>query len=92
MIKSFKDEDTRRFFKGANIARFQAIATGAARQLMALDSAATLHDLAVLRSTRLEVLHDVFVNQFSITIDPPWRIFFSWNDNGPYNVEIVDHD
>ena len=39
MIRSFKDKDTRRFFEGVRVARFQAFADQATRCLTVLDSA-----------------------------------------------------
>lgn len=91
MIQSFKDRDTRRFFEGARVARFEAFAAQAARRLAVLDSAAGLHDLAVLRSNRLELLRGDRANQYSIRINARWRICFRWSQAGPRDVEIVDY-
>ncbi len=91
MIQSFKDRNTRRFFEGARVARFEAFAGQAARRLAVLDSAAALRDLAVLRSNRLELLRGDRANQYSIRINSQWRICFRWSDAGPRDVEIVDY-
>ena len=91
MIQSFKDKDTRRFFEGARVARFHVFAGQAARRLAVLDSAAALHDLAVLRSNRLELLRGDRANQYSIRINAQWRICFRWSEAGPRDVEIVDY-
>lgn len=91
MIQSFKDRDTRRFFEGARVARFEAFAGQATRRLAVLDSAAALRDLAVLRSNRLELLRGDRANQYSIRINAQWRICFRWSDAGPRDVEIVDY-
>ena len=90
MIRSFKDRDTRRFFEGVRIARFQAFADQATRRLAVLDSADALRDLAGLRSNRLEVLRGDRVGQHSVRINAQWRICFRWTDDGPCDVEIVD--
>lgn len=92
MIQSFKDEDTRSFFHGDRVVRFQDTAANAARRLTVLDSVSSLHDLAVLRSNRLEMLQGASKDGFSVTIEPPWRICFAWTDDGPRDVEIVDYD
>ena len=91
MIRSFKDRDTRRFFEGIRVARFQAFAGQATRRLTILDSADALRDLAGLRSNRLEALRGNRAGQHSIRINTQWRIFFRWTDDGPCDVEIVDY-
>ena len=91
MTQSFKDRNTRRFFEGVRVARFEAFAGQAARRLAVLDSAAALRDLAVLRSNRLELLRGDRANQYSIRINAQWRICFRWSDAGPRDVEIVDY-
>ncbi len=91
MIRGFKDRDTRRFFEGGRIARFQAFADQATRRLTVLDSADALRDLAGLRSNRLEALQGDRVGQHSIRINRQWRICFRWTDEGPRDVEIVDY-
>lgn len=91
MIRSFKDRDTRRFFEGARVTRFQAFADQATRRLTVLDSASALRDLAGLRSNRLEVLRGDRVGQHSIRINAQWRVCFRWSDDGPCDVEIVDY-
>ncbi len=91
MIQSFKDTDTRRFFEGVRIARFQAFAAQATRRLTVLDSAVALRDLAMLRSNRLEALRGDRAGQYSVRINAQWRICFRWADDGPHDVEIVDY-
>ena len=91
MIRGFKDRDTRRFFEGARVARFHAFADQATRRLTVLDSAHELHDLAGLRSNRLEALRGDRRGQHSIRINAQWRICFRWSDDGPWDVEIVDY-
>ena len=90
MIRSFKDRDTKRFFEGVRISRFQGFAKQATRRLTILDSADALRDLAGLRSNQLEVLFGDRAGQHSIRINDQWRICFRWTDEGPVAVEIVD--
>ncbi|MCY3672956.1 MAG: type II toxin-antitoxin system RelE/ParE family toxin [Gammaproteobacteria bacterium] len=91
MIRSFRDRDTRRFFEGRRVARFQGFADQAARRLTLLDSAEALSDLAAFRSNRLEALRGDRAGQYSIRVNKQWRICFLWTDEGPSEVEIVDY-
>lgn len=91
MIRSFKDRDTRRFFEGVRVARFQAFADQATRRLAVLHDADALLDLAGLPSSRLEALRGDRAGQYSIRINMQWRICFRWLDDGPHDVEIVDY-
>ena len=91
VIRSFKDQDTRRFFEGRRVAAFQGFATQAVRRLVLLDSAETLADLAALPSNRLEALRGNRAGQHSIRVNAQRRICFQWTDEGPCEVEIVDY-
>ncbi len=91
MIQSFKDQKTQRFFEGKRVAAFQGFANQATRRLVLLDSAVTLGDLTALPSNRLEALRGDRVGQYSIRINAQWRVCFSWTDDGPRDVEIVDY-
>ena len=91
MIRSFKDRDTRRFFEGHRVAAFQRFPDQAARRLTYLDSAESLKDLAALPGNRLEALRGDRTGQYSIRINSQWRICFLWEEDGPYDVEIVDY-
>ena len=91
MIRSFKDRDTRRFFEGVRVARFQAFEDQATRRLTALHNADALKDLAGLPSNRLEALRGDRVGQHSIRINTQWRICFRWGGDGPHDVEVVDY-
>ena len=91
MIRGFKDRLTQRFFAGQRIQKFQGVADQAARRLTVLDNAESLQDLKVLRSNRFESLSGDRAGQYSIRINRQWRICFSWEENGPHSVEIVDY-
>ena len=90
MIRSFKDRETRRFFKGQCVAAFHGFAYQAVGRLTLLDSAETLRDLAGLPSNRLEALRGDRTGQHSIRINTRLRICFRWTDDGLCDVEIVD--
>ena len=91
MIRSFKDRRTEQFFKGRLVRAFHGFADQATRRLTVLDNAASLQDLAALPSNRLEALYGGRTGQYSIRINLRWRICFRWEDDGPYNVEVVDY-
>ena len=91
MIRGFKDRMTQRFFAGQRVRKFQGFADQAARRLIVLDSAESLQDLTALRSNRFESLSGDRAGQCSIRINRQWRICFSWEEDGPYDVEIVDY-
>ena len=91
MIRSFKDQNTRRFFEGRRVAAYQGFAGQAVRRLVLLDSAETLGDLAALPSNRLEALSGDRAGQHSIRINAQWRVCFRWTHEGPCDVEIVDY-
>jgi len=56
-----------------------------------LDAATELRDLRSPPGNRLEALSGNRAGQHSIRIDEQWRLCFTWTDNGPINVEIVDY-
>lgn len=91
MIQGFGDQRTRRFFAGNHVRAFEGFANQATRRLTVLDNAVSVRDLAGLPSNRLEVLHGDRAGQYSIRINRQWRICFRWEDDGPYDVEIVDY-
>jgi proteic killer suppression protein len=92
MIKGFKDKETEKVFKG----RFSKqlphdIQRVAERKLILLHGSATLNDLRVPPSNRLEALKGTRKGQYSIRINNQWRICFEWRDDGVYEVEIADY-
>ena len=91
MIRSFKGRNTERFFEGHRVRAFEGFSEQAERRLAYLDNAETLKDLSDLRSNRLDSLSGDRAGQYSIRINRQWRICFRWEDDGPYDVEIVDY-
>lgn len=60
-------------------------------QLVPLDNAEKLRDIAASQGNRLEVFRGDRAGQHSIRINAQWRICFRWTDDGPFDVEIVDY-
>ena len=91
MIRSFKDRRTEAFFGGGIVRQFSGFKKVAERKMVMLDSAVRLGDLAASPGNRLEKLSGGRAGQYSIRINDQWRICFTWKDDGPHDVEIVDY-
>lgn len=91
MIKSFKDAEAERIWRGRFSRRLpQDIQRVARRKLRMLNAATRLDDLRIPPANRLEALSGDRTGQHSIRINQQWRICFIWND-GAEAVEIVDY-
>lgn len=55
------------------------------------DAATELRDLRSPPGNRLEALSGNRAGQHSIRVNDQWRLCFTWTDNGPANVEIIDY-
>ena len=90
-IKSFKCADTQKLFSGYSVKRWVPIERQALRKLEQLELSNRLEDLRVPPGNRLEALKGKRKGQYSIRINDQWRLFFRWNIDGAYDVEIVDY-
>ncbi|HUH82978.1 MAG TPA: type II toxin-antitoxin system RelE/ParE family toxin [Stellaceae bacterium] len=91
MIRSFKDRDTRAFYEGKRVKRFQPFRAQAERKLRMLDAASELADLAAIPGNRLELLVGDRQGRHSIRINDQRRICFKWEKGRASDVEIVDY-
>jgi len=91
MIRSFKDKKTKKLHEGECAPAFQAFCRQAEKRLRILDAADTITALMLLPSNRFKALSGDRQGQFSIRINDQWRICFTWHDDGPHDVEIVDY-
>ena len=91
MIKSFGDRRTEALFADAFVKEFQGFARSAKRKLEAINAAASLTDLVVPPSNRLEKLRGQLSGYYSIRINDQWRVIFKWIDNHAYEVSITDY-
>ena len=92
MIRSFKDDDTRRLFERSPVRRFgNDVQRAAFRKLRMLNAAVSLADLRIPPGNRLERLRGNRTGQYSIRINNRWRICFRWESGEVRNVEIVDY-
>ena len=92
MIKSFGDKETKIIWRGNRSKKLpnenQEIAR---RKLRMLNNSATVNDLRIPPSNRLEKLSGKLKNFHSIRINSQWRIIFIWKDDNSYDVEIIDY-
>jgi len=91
MIRSFRNRTTERLWLGEFVKQFSSVERQALRKLDMLHHARDLTDLRVPPANRLEALSGDRRGQYSIRINDQWRICFTWTDEGPADVEIVDY-
>jgi proteic killer suppression protein len=92
MVKGFRDKESEKVFNGRFSKKLPSdIQRIAERKLILIHRSATLDDLRVPPSNRLESLKGIRKGQFSIRINDQWRICFEWRNDGVYEVEIVDY-
>jgi proteic killer suppression protein len=91
VIRSFRDKHARALFEGRSVRQYRSFQRQAERRLTMLDAAASLAVLASIPGNRLERLGGDRQGQHSIRINDQWRICFTWTDEGPTEVEIVDY-
>ena len=92
MIRSFRDRETARIWRGEVSRRLpRDIQNAALRKLRLLNQARRLRDLAVPPGNRREALKGGRRGQHSVRINQRWRICFSWRDGDAHEVEFVDY-
>ena len=88
----FKDKDTERLFLGLAVPGFPPdIRRRARMRLQRVVAAASLGDLAVPPSHRLERLRGNRAGQLSIRVNDQWRVCFRWTAEGAAEIEITDY-
>jgi len=93
---SFKDKATKDIFDGVNSKQArkscpQTLWRIASRKLDQLDSVTYPEELNLPPGNKLEGLSGDRAGFYSIRINEQYRIYFSWSDLGPSNVEITDY-
>lgn len=89
-IQSFSCDETRSFFETGANPKFTLITHVASRKLGMLDSAKELSDLRGPGAS-LHKLNRDKKGKLSIKINDKYRICFTWTDEGPAEVEILDY-
>jgi len=91
MIRSFRDRETERVFRGQVSRKLpRSIQRASFRKLVQLDQAVSLEALRQTPGNHLERLEHDRAGQWSIRINDQWRICFIWDD-GAHRVEITDY-
>ena len=92
MIKSFRNEATRRLYFAQNARAFPGLdLVKAINRMTYLDDAKSLAGIPNLGSFSLHALKGRRRAQWAISINLRWRICFEFRDGNAYNVEIVDY-
>lgn len=91
MIRSFRNKDTARLFRGICPPRLTAVRVAAERKLAMIDAATTIGFLRSPPSNRLERLSADRAGQWSIRINDQWRVCFRFEKGDALDVEIVDY-
>jgi len=92
MIKTFANKETAAVFAHERVRRFNADGLQTARRKLAqLNRVISIDELRVPPGNRLEKLSGDREGQWSIRINPQWRVCFEWREGNAWNVEIVDY-
>jgi proteic killer suppression protein len=92
VIKSFKDKETEKIFRGRFSRKLpRNIQRLAARKLEQIDAATVLATLRIPPGNQLEALKGDRQGQQSIRINKQWRVCFVWRAGDAFDVEIVDY-
>jgi toxin HigB-1 len=92
VVKSFKDDETRKIYQRERSRKLPAdIQQVALRKLRMINNAINLSDLKIPPANRLEKLSGSRDGQYSIRINDQWRICFEWHSSDAFNVEITDY-
>ena len=92
MILSFADAETALIWSGRQSRKLPPdMQSSALRKLRLMNAARVLDDLRIPPGNRLEALKGNLKGRHSIRINDQWRICFTWSEQGPVDVEIVDY-
>ena len=92
VIRSFGDKETIKVYRGDRSRRLPLeIQSRANMKLFNIDQAATLEQLALPPSNRLEALGGDLKGFWSIRVNQQWRILFRWSGGDAFEVKITDY-
>ena len=91
MIQSFRCQETFYVFTARRSRNWSDCLTVALRRLDQMEAAVVLDDLRLPPGNGLELLREDREGQHSIRINDKLRICFVWKDDGPHDIETVDH-
>ncbi len=92
MIRGFGDDRTEQIFKGLTVKRLGIeLQKQTLRRLQYIDAAERIEDLRLPPSNRLEKKQGDLKDFYAIWVNRQWRIIFRWEDNGAYDVQLIDY-
>lgn len=92
MIRSWRNNSSRKVWEGERPNRFGGLDFDAAIDLLlALNVARSLSALSPLKSVGLHKLKGARKDQWAMTVNDRWRIYFVFRDGDAHDVEIVDY-
>jgi len=92
MIKSFRDSETEKIWKGLYSAKLpNEMQNIARRKLRMINNAYTINDLRIPPANRLKKLKGSKEGKYSIRINKQWRITFQWTNQNAEQVKIEDY-
>ena len=92
VIEAFACKETEKIWNGVRSGKLPgAIQERAFLKLRQLHQAATLGDLRVPPSNRLEALSGDLRGWWSVRINQQWRLVFRWDDGTAREVRITDY-
>jgi len=91
VIQSFADRETQRLFELGENKKDGSAARKALFKLIQLDEADSLKDMKAPPGNHLEALKGTRIGEYSIRINDQFRICFTWKEDGPHNVGIIDY-
>ena len=92
MIKSFRDSETEKIWRGEFSSKLPtSIQQAARRKLRMINNAQDINDLRIPPANRLEKLSGSLKGSYSIRIDVQWRVVFKWASGNALEVRIVDY-
>jgi proteic killer suppression protein len=92
MIKSFKDKETQKLFKGRKSKAVpEALAARARVKLVQLEKAKSVQELGSPPGNRLHPLREDRKGQWSMSINNLYRVCFYFEDGNAFDVEATDY-
>lgn len=97
MIASFADDGLEELWQGKKTARARRIPADIRQRVLdrmtAMEVAASINDLRVPPSNRLEQLQGDLAGHWSIRVNDQWRLVFKWQEGaaGPSEISLRDY-
>jgi proteic killer suppression protein len=92
VIKSFSNKETEKIWNGIQSKKLPSeIQNVVRRKLRMINNAQNISDLRIPPANHLEKLSGDLSGLYSIRINNRWPIFFNWENDNAYEVQIIDY-